>query len=155
MKYVSGKAKELIEAREKECAEAIKGAIADLQGMQEQMQAAFETYHALRNLGLDYPASDKYKVRVDYESINALGALLTYCPYEEFPIKMQLNNGYARLKVTENSLIIEVKPEYAYPIYSDIVTERVNMEIYGKSYMFVLFVEHLSEFALAISEIAE
>lgn len=155
MKYVSEKAQELIETRKEDCKEAIIDALADLQARQDQMRAAFETYHALRSLNLDYPVTDKYKVRVDYDRINAMRARLAYCPYEKFPIIMQLDNGYARLKAKDNSLYIEVKPEYTHTLSVDIDTERVNMEIYGKSYQITAFVQDLKEFAQAISEIAE
>jgi hypothetical protein len=155
MKYVSEKAKELIETRKEDCEEAIIDALADLQARQDQMRAAFETYHALRSLNLDYPVTDKYKVRADYSSISAMGAHLTYCPYDEFPIKMQLNNGYAKLKAKSGSLIIEVIPEYAYTLSEEINTARVDTEIYGRYQEIVHFIDHLCEFAQAISDKAE
>lgn len=155
MKYVSEKAKELIEERAEDCKEAIIDALAEIQARQNSMQAAFETYHAMRSLNLDYPASDKYKVRVDYDRIYALAAHLTYCPYEEQPIIMQLNNGYAKLKAKDGSLIIEVQPEYTRTLLVEIDTERVNMEIYGKSYQITSFVKNLCDFAQAISDKAE
>lgn len=157
MKYVSEKAKEKIENIAKAYTSEIIDALAELQARREQMRAAFETFHAMRNLGLDYPdpASAKYNVRVDYASINALGAYLTYYPYEDYPIKMQLNNGYANLKAKRGSLIIEVKPEYAYTLSEEINTTRVDTEIYGRYQEIVRFIDHLCEFAQSISDKAE
>lgn len=155
MKYVSEKAKEKIENIAKAYISEIIDALANIQARQNSMQAAFETYHAMRNLGLDYPASDKYKVRVDYSSISAMGAHLTYCPYDKFPIKMQLNNGYAKLKAKSGSLIIEVTPEYEYTLSEEINTARVDTEIYGRYQEIVRFIDHLCEFAQAISDKAE
>ena len=156
MRYVSENVKELIETQAEACEEEIIDALADIQAMRDQMQAAFENYHAMRNLGLDViPPTDRYKVRVDYSSINAMTANLTYCPYEEFPIKVQLENGYAKLKAKDNSLIIDVKPEYAYSLSEEIEIERVNMKIYGKTFQITNFAKNLKEFTQAISNIAQ